>query len=167
MSVSGPWPGTIVDVHGLDALAGGDRLDHRRDHFNAQLAGEVTEARAELAHAQREARDLAELGHQRRRDLGHLGGAATRGDDLGVAHQRVTPTVIAVGVGVDDGADRRGRGHCGAHGCEHLRGQARVEQRVDQHADLALIRPALLRPQEPLGCMYAQQPSPTSRKPGS
>ena len=68
---------------------------------------------------------------ERRGDVLHLGGSGRRRNDLGPNHQLVAKAVIAVGMGVDHGADGRCRdnpGHLGEHGG----GQPDIKQRVDQ-----------------------------------
>ena len=94
-----------------------------------------------------------ERGQHRRRHLGHLVGGRRRGDDLGAVDELVAVAVIAVGVGVDDGVDRRGR-RVGRQRLEHLGGEAQVEQRVDEQRARRRRRssPALLHPHDPSGC---------------
>jgi hypothetical protein len=71
--------------------------------------------------------------HRLRRQLFHLLGRGHRGDDLGPLDELVAVTVIAVGVGVDEGADPARRARLGVpHGIEHLLGESQIEERIDQ-----------------------------------
>ena len=96
-------------------------------------------------HLMQEGAGLAELApvalHGRQllgRPLLHLLGAGARSDDLGAGDQLVAERVVAVGMGVDQAADRLRRRHRGAHPPQHLAGQRQVEQRIDQQGLVAV-----------------------------
>ena len=104
-----------------------ERAGRRRqlDAVEVELAEEAAEQVTDLAGR------VVQGAEHRRRYVVHLLGGGRGGDDLGVGDQLVAVAVVAVGVGVDDGGDRR-RPCRALERLEHLGGQAEVEQRVDE-----------------------------------
>lgn len=95
------------------------------DAVEVERAEEVTEQRTDLA-----GRRVQRVQH-RRRHLGHLVSRRLGRDDLRRLEQLVAVAVIAIGMGVEQGGDRRSCGER-SHRVEHLLGELQVEQRVDQ-----------------------------------
>ena len=89
---------------------------------------------------------LHQPGEHRRRHLVHLARAGRRRHDVGAGHELVAVAVVAVGVGVHDRADRRGRRRHGPQVVEHLLGEHEVEQRVDEQRRVAVGDQAGVRP---------------------
>ena len=137
----------VRHVHEQVALGVGrpdlDQLDLAAGHVEGQTALERPRRRGrfdalEVEVAEEAAEQVTDLagrarqpGEQGRRHLGHLLGRGLGGDDLGPGDELVAVAVVTVGVGVDDGFDRRARRPLGER-LEHLRRQHEVEQRVDE-----------------------------------
>ena len=77
------------------------------------------------------------LGHDRRKGRGrklcHFGGTGFGSDDFGMPAQAIAVAMIAIGMGVDNGADiiRTNTGSIG-HDAQHVAGQAGIEQCINQ-----------------------------------
>ncbi len=105
------------------------------DPFEIEDIEQLLEKSAGFAHGARVAHDFCECG---RRQFGHLFGAGCGRDNGRAFDQLIAVGVIAVGVGVDQGADIFRLRHGIAHDLQHLARQIEIKQRIDQQAVLAI-----------------------------
>ena len=96
--------GAVADAQVELAVEGGGGR-HRLDAVEGERAEDVAEEGAGVAEPVGRPHQPGEHG---RRHLVHLAGAGRRRDDVGAGDELVAVAVVAVGVGVHDGADRRG-----------------------------------------------------------
>ena len=137
--------GLVADPPFELTLEGNGRRGHVSDTFEVELTEDFGHERSHLGagiiaafHFSQPAR-VAQI-------VTHLLGARARSDNFRSFHQPVAEGVIAVGMGVDHGADSRRRGLRPAHRVQHLLRQRQVKQSVDQQRLAAVANQARIAP---------------------